>query len=134
MPDTLPVAETSYQRALSDMAHLQGVWVSVSGQRRAEFLVAGHLFTMKFHDGALYMGTFDVDLDDSPPTMTMRIDEGPVKHKGHLALCIYELHNDMLRWCPGKPGSEERPQAFPSDEDEKALCLLFKREYARFHQ
>jgi len=133
MPETLPVAESPYQRAQRDLAHLQGVWVSVAGQRRADFLVAGHLFTMKFHDGALYMGTFDVEHDESRPTMTMRIDEGPVKHKGLIALCLYDLKNDMLRWCPGKPGADERPALFPSEDEDGALCLLFKREYARFH-
>jgi len=131
MPETLK--QSPYQRAQDDLAHLQGVWVSVAGQRRAEFLIAGHLFTMKFHDGALYMGTFDVEPDETPPVMTMRIDEGPIKHKGHIALCIYEIKNDMLRWCPGKPGSDERPMGFASDEEVGALCLLFKREYARFH-
>jgi uncharacterized protein (TIGR03067 family) len=115
----------------ADLAQLQGVWTSIAGRRQAELLIAGNLFTVRFLDGALYMGTFALDLDESPKAMDMRIDEGPIKHKGHIAHCIYDLAGDRLQWCPGEPGSERRPRAFPGDEDGQSLCLLFRREYSR---
>jgi uncharacterized protein (TIGR03067 family) len=120
------------QRARNDLAQLQGVWTSIAGQRPAELLIAGHLYTLKFNDGALYMGTFEIDADDEPRCMEMRIDEGPIKHKGLITLCLYELAGETLRWCPGQPGSQCRPDGFCSDEAERSLCLLFRREYPRF--
>lgn len=132
MPETTSAYITAHERAKEELAHLQGVWNSIAGQRQAELLVAGKMFTIRFFDGALYMGSFDLSLDENPRAMDMRVDEGPVKHKGLIARCIYELSGDMLRWCPGAPGSEDRPAGFPADEDGQSLCLVFRREYPRW--
>lgn len=119
------------QQRQSELAQLQGVWTSLGGKRPAELMIAGNLFTIKFLDGALYMGTFEIDLDETPRTMDMRVDEGPIKHRGNIALCIYELNGDRLRWSPGQPGSDERPAGFCDEDDPNGLCLLFRREVPR---
>src|SRR5205085_1527111 len=84
---------------LPDLELLQGVWNSVSGRRPAEFLVSGTHVTVHFADGAIYLGSFELNSAESPRTMDVRIDEGPPHHKGLVALCIYELDGDVLRWC-----------------------------------
>jgi len=133
MPETTASAYfLAHQRAQNDLAQLQGAWASIAGRRQAELLIAGNLFTIKFLDGAIYMGTFEIDPSESPPAMDMRIDEGPIKHKGRITLCIYDLAGDTLRWCPGKPGAEQRPDAFPDEDDCDGLCLVLRREYPRW--
>lgn len=108
---------------------LQGVWTSLAGKRPGQLLIAGNQYAMWFFDGAVYMGTFDLDEngDGEARTMHMRIKEGPPRHKGKLTQCLYTLMGDRLRWCPGKPG-HERPAGFPAEESEGSLCLLFRRE------
>ena len=119
---------TAARDTRTDLEHLQGAWVSVAGRREAELLIAGNLFAFKFLDGKIYMGTLDIDAGEQPKEMVLRIDEGPVKHKGKFALCIYELDGDTLRWCPTEPGSDERLTAFPGLDDGRYLCLVFQRQ------
>ena len=111
----------------TDLAQLQGAWTSIAGQRPGHLLIAGNHYAMWFFDGALYMGTFELEEDSDERTMTMRIKEGPPRHKGKLTQCLYHLMGDLLRWCPGKPG-QERPAVFPAEETRADLCLLFRRE------
>ena len=119
------------QQARDDLDRLQGVWASVAGRREVELLVAGNLFAVKFSDGHIYMGTFDLDPGESPKEMVMRIDEGPVKHKGKFTLCIYDLEGDSLRWCPTEPGSDDHLAAFPELDDPRYLCTVFHRQPPR---
>jgi uncharacterized protein (TIGR03067 family) len=117
--------------ARNDLEALQGVWVFVSGRRPAELLVSGSHFTVRFRDGELYMGTFELDATATPRAMDMRIDDGPVRHRGLTTLCIYELAGDTLRWCAGGPGRAERAMAFPAEDDPHYLGLVFRREQPR---
>jgi uncharacterized protein (TIGR03067 family) len=130
---TPSISFATLQQHRAELAQLQGAWCSIAGRRQAELLIAGNLFTVKFHDGALYMGSLDIDLDETPHAMDMRIDEGPIKHKGRFARCIYELDGDTLRWCPGDPCTDERPSAFADEQTGDGLCLVFRREYPRWH-
>ena len=107
MPATSSVSR-AVKETRADLEQLQGAWLSVSGRHQAEFLIAGNLFAVKFLNGKIYMGTLDLDAGERPKEMLMRIDEGPLRHKGKFALCIYELTGDTLRWCPTEPGSDER--------------------------
>lgn len=132
MPETISSYFASHQQVRSDLTQLQGAWHTIAGGRQAELLIAGSLFTFRFHDGAIYMGTFEIDLDEQPKAMDMRIDEGPIKHKGQIAHCIYELNGDWLKWCPGEPGSGERPGMFPGEDAPQVLCLVLRREYPRW--
>jgi uncharacterized protein (TIGR03067 family) len=110
-----------------DLEALQGAWYSVSGRREAEMLVSGNHFAVRFTDGDIYIGDFDLDLLASPKTMAMRVREGPARHKGKIALCIYELADGVLRWCATSPGQAGRPTAFPEEDAAQYLMLIFQR-------
>ena len=107
----------------ADLEAIQGVWESVAGPREARFLVAGTRFTFEFVGGDVYMGTFDL----GPNQIDMHIEAGPAKHVGTLSRCLYRLEGGVLRWCPGKPGSDRRPADFPSVDDPKYLSLVFRK-------
>jgi uncharacterized protein (TIGR03067 family) len=111
----------------TDLQDLQGAWVSVNGRRGADFLVAGKQFAVRFWDGEIYMGTFELDPVARPRTMDMCIQEGP-HHRGRTALCIYELEGDLLRWCVANLERRDRPAGFPAEEDGRSLCLLLRRQ------
>jgi uncharacterized protein (TIGR03067 family) len=113
---------------LTDLEQLQGVWVSASGRRAAELVISGYLYAFRFTDGDTYLGTFRLGPDDRPRTMDMRIDEGPARHRGKIARCIYVWEGELLRWCPAEPGTEERLAAFPPEEDHRYLLMTFRRE------
>jgi uncharacterized protein (TIGR03067 family) len=83
---------------------------------------------MRFQGGDTYLGTFRLGPDQQPKAMDVRIDEGPARHRGKIARCIYELDGDDLRWCPAEPGVEERPPAFPPENSPKHLCVRFRRQ------
>jgi len=112
----------------ADRDGLQGAWVTVAGRRAGELLIAGNRFTVRFLDGAIYMGVFDLGPLAQPKTMDMRIDAGPARHLGKTALCIYDLQGDLLRWYPAEPGKKERPTAFAAEDDPEHLSLRFRRE------
>ena len=88
----------------SDLEALQGVWTSVAGP--------------------LYMGSFELAPGGQ---MDMKVEEGPADHKGQVAPCIYQVDAGVLKWCPGRIGSGRRLSAFPSVDDERYLCLIFRR-------
>jgi uncharacterized protein (TIGR03067 family) len=111
----------------TDLERLQGTWVSVCGRREAEFIIGGYLFAVRFKSGEVYLGSFRLDTERQPKTMDMHIDEGPDRHRGKIARCIYELDGEKFRWCPAEPGKEERLTAFPPENDPRYLCLTYRR-------
>jgi hypothetical protein len=115
-----PAAEPTTR---SDLELIQGVWVTVAGPREARLLIAGRRFTFEFVGGDIYMGTFDL----APGKMDMHIEAGPAKHVGCWSRCIFQLDGGVLRWCPGKPGSDRRPTCFPDVDDPRYLSLIFRR-------
>jgi hypothetical protein len=118
---SLATATAPAVRATLDQ--FQGVWTSVAGPREARLLIAGKRFTFEFADGELYMGTFDL----VPGGMDMHIEEGPSHHVGQRSKCLCHVEGGVLRWCPGRPGSDRRPASFPSVDDPKFLSLVFRR-------
>jgi uncharacterized protein (TIGR03067 family) len=114
--------------ALKDREQLQGTWKSVSGIRAAQMLFAGEHFAVKFTNGDIYVGTFTLDATTRPRMMDMTISEGPEKHRGKTSLAIYELDGDRLTWCPAEPGIGNRLHDFPTGEDTRHLCIVFRRE------
>ncbi len=114
--------------AAADLEALQGPWGTAAGPRRADLLVAGGHYTIRFEDGLIYMGVLELDPAARPKRMEMRIDEGPAAHKDKTAVCHYDLEGDRLFWCAAVPGREERLEAFPAEEDPNHLCLVFRRE------
>jgi hypothetical protein len=107
----------------TDLELIQGVWVSGAGQREARLLISGHRFTFEFVGGDLYMGTFDL----AHGRMDMHIEAGPAEHIGCWSRCIYRFEEGGLRWCPGRPGSDRRPSAFPDLDDPARLSFVFRR-------
>jgi uncharacterized protein (TIGR03067 family) len=120
--------------ARTDLERLQGTWDSVFGRREAELLIAGGLFTMRFADGAVYMGAFRLEQAAWPRGIDMRIDEGPREHRGKIALCAYEIDGESLRWCAAEPGANDRLSAFPPENDPRYLYLEFRRVRPRLRQ
>ena len=110
----------------TDFDLLQGAWTTVAGLRPAKLLVAGDRFTFEFLEGDIYMGTFFLDSEEEPKQIDMLIEAGPAKVKGLIALCIYHVEGDILRWCPTKPGADRRLRSFPGVEDERYISLVFK--------
>jgi hypothetical protein len=112
----------------SNLDHLQGEWLTIEGRRAGEFFISGRTYNLRFLDGTFYKGTFDLVTDGSLHAMVMHIEEGPPKHKGKSAWCLYSLDVGLLRWCPTEPGSDERLSAFPDMEDRRYLQTVFRRD------
>ena len=119
MPALAPAANPAVRTTLEQ---LQGVWTSVAGPREARLLIAGHRFTFEFADGELYMGTFEL----VPDGIDMHIEEGP-KFVGLGSKCRCHVEGGVLRWCPGRPGSDRRPTSFPNVNDPRYLSLVFRQ-------
>lgn len=112
---------------LSDLADLQGDWLTIEGRRAGELTFSGKTFTLRFLNETVYQGTFDLLPDESQPAMVMHIEEGPPQHKHKSAWCLYSLELGLLRWCPMEPGSTERLSGFPEMDDPHYLHTLFRR-------
>ncbi len=127
MPTALsaPAARTQQH---ADLDLLQGAWKTIAGRREARLLIVGSRFAFEYcdGDGHIYMGSLTIDAHAVPKRMDLLIEEGLDHHKGQLALCIYQLESDIMRWCPSKPGSMVRLTGFPSVDDDKYLSLVFK--------
>jgi uncharacterized protein (TIGR03067 family) len=123
-------------RATSDLELLQGEWTSIAGRRSAKLVFSGDRFAFAFRDREheSYSGCFLIDTAPNPKQMDMRIEDGPPAHVGQLALCIYRLESDLLRWCPSKPGAGYRFTAFPDVDDVGFLSLVFKHDHPRRNQ
>ena len=114
--------------AAKDRERLQGVWNFLTGRRKVQLFINGDRFTARFNNGDVYVGTFDLDPTKKPKALDMTVVEGPDKYKGLTTRCIYALDGDHLVWCPGDPGSGERPKAFPPSDSHEYLCVVFRRE------
>jgi hypothetical protein len=112
----------------ADLDYLQGEWLTIEGRRAGELSISGRNYKLRFLDGTFYQGTFEILNDSAPPAMLMHVAEGPAKHKGKSAWCLYALEVGQLRWCPTEPGSEERLSAFPDMEDKRYLSTIFRRD------
>jgi uncharacterized protein (TIGR03067 family) len=132
MPATASAPTLVDQRtAAFDLDQFQGAWESVAGPRPARLLIAGNRFCFEFRDGDIFMGEIFLDAREEPRQMDMLIEEGPFDAKGLMALCIYHLSGDVLRWCPTKPGTDRRLSGFPSVHDDRYNSMVFKRARAR---
>jgi uncharacterized protein (TIGR03067 family) len=132
MATLLVEPEVSGELAIAkERARLQGTWEFVEGIREMELLIAGDHFTARFKHGDIYLGTYRLDPSSRPRAMDMLITEGPDKHRGTTALCIYDFDGDRLIWSPAEPGTGTRPNVFPSLGDVKHLCVVFQREKHR---
>jgi uncharacterized protein (TIGR03067 family) len=121
-------SQSSRTETGADFAHLQGDWLTIEGRRAGELFITGRTYTIQFMDGTFYKGTFDMVPDRSPSVMIMHIEEGPPKHKGKTAWCLYALEVGQLRWCPSEPGSDDRLADFPPMSDPRYLHTIFRRD------
>ena len=89
-----------------------------------------YLIALRFPNGDIYLGVYEVDPAATPPAMDMTIDDGPDQYRGMTALCLYELDGDTLRWSPNEPGNPRRHAAFPPEDQGKWPTLRFRRDGA----
>jgi uncharacterized protein (TIGR03067 family) len=122
-PNLLEVAGTERERE-----RLQGVWHFVSGSREAQLLIAGECFSVHFKNGDTYRGTFTLDPSARPKRLDMEIVEGPQRHCGKIALCIYALDSNRLLWAANKPGDTDAPTHFPPPGDKEHAHIVFERQ------
>jgi uncharacterized protein (TIGR03067 family) len=125
---TLDESRAREEASRRDRERLQGTWTFVSGKREAQLLISGDHFTMRFRNGDIYVGTFTIDPTHRPRAMDLTIHEGPEQYRGKTALAIYELDGEHLIWCPAEPGRQDRLRAFPGDDDQGHLCIIFRRQ------
>src|SRR4051812_1813 len=83
-----------------DMDALQGKWDFVAGRWPSQLSFVGDHFTVRFQNGDTYHGTYTLDPTRRPKAIDMTVTDGPEAHEGLIALCLYELDGDQLRWCP----------------------------------
>ena len=126
MLDMLEAPVLSRSKSRMDLDLLQGAWTTVAGLRSVKLLIAGTRYTFEIENGPIYMGTFFLDDEEAPKQIDMLIEEGPAKEKGRIALCIYHLEGDVMRFCPTAAGSDRRLLSFPSVDDNRYLSLVFK--------
>jgi len=50
------------------------------------------------------------------------------RHRWKIALSIYDLDGDTLRWCAGEPGRKDRLEDFPPEDHLAYYCTQFRRE------
>jgi uncharacterized protein (TIGR03067 family) len=110
-----------------DIARLQGQWHYFAGGRRASLLIEDNSFTITFHNGDHYSGTFEVDPLAKPPAMDLEIAQGPPQHEGKRVLAIYQIDGQHLIWAPSPPGNLGRLGAFPPKDDPNHLCIVFRQ-------
>ena len=109
-----------------DLERLRGGWRYVAGPRQASLIIEGDQYVMRFRNGDQYEGCLTLDPCCRPRAMDMTIEHGPEHHCGKPVRAIYQFDGPHLIWCPGIPGEETRPEAFPP-LDGSALCLIFRR-------
>ena len=123
-----PSVSTLDAPVMTDHDRLQGAWEFVSGRRPAQLIVSGHHCVVKFKNGDIYVGFFELDPAYRPKRINVLIREGPERHQGKVSLGIYEFDGDLFRWCPLEPGVEERLATFPAEDDPNHITLVFRRE------
>jgi uncharacterized protein (TIGR03067 family) len=127
-PSTMAPLPPSPVSARNELESLQGAWSYLSGRHHVELLIAGKNFAVKFKNGPVYMGTFNIDPEHSPKTMDMLVQEGPERHRWKTALCIYDVDGDTMRWCASEPGRKDRLEEFPPEDHLAYYCTQFRRE------
>lgn len=84
-------------------------------------------YEFELADGRVYSGTFTVDANAEPRRIAMFVKHGPTSHQDLLFHCIYKFQDDLLCWCPPRPGSCDLLPEFPAVDDPFYLSLRFER-------
>ncbi len=126
MVQTLQAPSLERLKTRPILDQLQGAWAAVAGRRHCRLLIAGTRYSFEIEEGNIYIGTLFLD-DEAPRQMDMLIEEGPDDVRGLISLCLFQVDDDVLRWCPTRPGTDRRLRTFPSVEDDRYLSLVMKR-------
>jgi uncharacterized protein (TIGR03067 family) len=60
--------------------------------------------------GEIHRGTFTLNTSAMPKQLNLAItSSSDSQYEGKVALCIYELENEILRICGSEPGAQTRP-------------------------
>jgi uncharacterized protein (TIGR03067 family) len=110
-----------------DLHRLQGAWEFVSGSRQARLSVTEDCFTIEFANGDVYRGPFRLDPTTKLKAIDLELSDAPERHRGKTVLGIYLLDGQLLVFCPGVPGSSERPTFFPDPDDRERMRLVFRK-------
>ncbi|MFT3882622.1 MAG: sigma-70 family RNA polymerase sigma factor [Gemmatales bacterium] len=119
----------------AELDKLRGTWdvatLEVDGGKLPEaayfganIIVEGDTFKMT-STGAVYQGTFKIDVGKSPKTIDLHFAEGPEKGKTNLG--IYEVNGDQWRICLCMKDNGERPKEFKSSSGSQCAVETLKR-------
>jgi uncharacterized protein (TIGR03067 family) len=111
--------------AKKDQKALQGTWLAVKGDKKAEVTFAGSKFTVKLGD-ELYKGTFTLDPSKKPKHIDMSVKEGP-KYVDMVSVGIYKIEGTTLTWHTSEPGKEQRPDDLTTEAEGAMLLVLEKK-------
>jgi uncharacterized protein (TIGR03067 family) len=119
----------------AEVKKLQGTWnftaVEIDGTKFEDKAFKGSRITLKGDTfttvsmGAIYKGTFKVDVASTPKKLDMTFTEGPPK--GTTSLGIYELDGDTWKVCVTL-NATERPKAFATKAGSGLALETLRRE------
>ena len=126
------LASAGDAKAKDDQKTIQGTWTMMKGDEKARLTFTKDKFTLEFM-GKTVMGTFKLDPTKKPATIDMTVTKGSdadtQNYEGKTSLGIYAFDGDKLKWLAPQPGKDERPKAFPVDDEKpKGLYGVFSRE------
>jgi uncharacterized protein (TIGR03067 family) len=113
------------KKSEKDQKALQGTWVAVKGDKKAEVEFSGAKFVVKLDDD-VYKGTFTLNPSKKPKQIDMTVKDGP-KYVGMVSLGIYKIEGGTLTWRTNEPGREQRPEDFTSEIEGTLLLVLGKK-------
>jgi len=128
-------AGTREEQIKRDLAHIQGEWAMVSGERDGQALpelfvknarrVCTGNDTLAIVNGEIGLkATFTIDPTKKPKTIDYKLTGGP--NKGLTQLGIYEIDGDTLRFCQSLPG-QPRPTVFNANKGTGCTMTVWKR-------
>jgi uncharacterized protein (TIGR03067 family) len=115
---------------------LQGGWQAISAREGGRSFKDAPKYRLHFEDRhfsitrgdrIMICGTYQVYPNRQPKAIDCTITMG--EEKGKVALGIYELKGNELKWCSGQPGEKERPKDFNAREtrDLHPIQVVWKR-------
>ena len=126
------------EAAKKDKDKIHGTWRAVTGeiasQQIPEEALKGLDMTLEFKEDKYTFktttenetGTFKIDPDKQPKTLTFKIESGEDKDKTQLG--IYTFEDGKLKICVVKAGEKERPTEFKTKEGTTQSLFVFKKQ------
>jgi uncharacterized protein (TIGR03067 family) len=118
---------------------LEGTWLCTSSEMggkkfpadvlekiRMTLEIRGDKYKLSIMGRAQEEGTFKTDPKKDPKTIDLMVTSGQDKSKTHLG--IYRLDGDTLSVSLSRPGAEERPSAFRSEQGSYVKVYVLKRQ------